>query len=66
MFFYLPKPIVFILIAAFPFIYFIIALKKVYKQSYGMIILKAPIILSAYGMLLTLGLSAIAFLLLLF
>lgn len=48
-----------------PFVYLILSLKKVYEQSYTRIVLKSVVMLSIYGILLSIG-TCILFVLLLF
>lgn len=48
-----------------PFVYLILALKKIYEQSYTRIVLKSVVMLSIYGILLFIG-TLVLFLLLLF
>ena len=48
-----------------PFVYLILALKKIYEQSYKRIVVKSIVMLSIYGVLLFIG-TVVLFLLLLF
>ena len=64
----LPLPDLFgpLFILVLPYIYFVMALKNVYMQSYKRIMLKSTLIFSVYGMFLLCGLAIITLLILLF
>ena len=62
----LPNLVVLILFAVLPFLYFVLALKNVYQQSLGKVVVKGSVILGLYGMLVGIGLVMIALVLLIF
>jgi hypothetical protein len=64
--FNIPEIVVLLLIVVLPFLYFVLALRKVYQHSWAGVIIKGSVALGLYGVLILGGLVMVALIMLIF